>query len=327
MKTSRVLRSLCVIGLLFGIGVAAAIPAGAEPGRHGDEGSWPGDRSSHFPIDRDRPTTTCSGTLTSPGLLSGTYASNVVVSGLCVVNGGPTTILGNLTLSPGSGLNATFALNDVSGSGTTSLSVHGSVVVQSGAVLAMGCELNHSPCSDDPAAATGGTLTGSNTIYGNLIEFGALGSIVHASTISGNVFQLGGGGGLSCVPPTTGIFSLLQSPVFSDYEDNTIGGTLGIASLQTCYLGALRNNVSGNVLDWNNTFGDPDANEVNSNTVQGNMACFHNSPAVQYGDSTGGVPNQVGGWAIGECGFGVQLHNPVPSGPLTPISVRSPDQD
>ena len=43
-----------------------------------------------------------------------------------------------------------------------SLTVRGDVKVGYGAVLAMGCEPNFSPCSDDPNASTGGTLTGQN---------------------------------------------------------------------------------------------------------------------------------------------------------------------
>lgn len=338
MNLSRSIRSLCVAGLLSIIGVAMAAPAGAASfGGPNSGGSWPGHGSPHFPFHPPRPPATCSGTLSEPGLLSGTYASNVVVSGLCVVDGGPTTIWGNLTLAPGSGLNATFAVNDVAGTGTTSLTVHGNILVQSGAVLGMGCEPLHSPCTDDPNAGTGGTLSGSNTVAGSIYEFSPLGVIVHASTIGGNVVELGGGGGVSCNVPTTGVFSLLESPVFSDYEDNTIGGSLAIGGLQTCWLGALRNDVKGSVLDIRNTFADPDANEVISNTIHQNMVCFGNSPAVQFGDSSlesPSTPNQVGGFAFGECSFSTEQPNPAPNepptgmapyypaGPLTPISVK-----
>jgi hypothetical protein len=109
--------------------------------------------------------------------------------------------------------------------------------------------------------------------------------------------------------------------VFSDFENNSVGGSLAIAGLQTCWLGALRNVVHGTGLDIKNTFADPDANEVLSNTVEGSMVCLANSPQVLYGDS-GGVPNQVRGFAFGECGFGVEQPDPAPSGPLTPISVK-----
>jgi hypothetical protein len=329
MGISRLVRSLCVVGLLSGLGVAAATPVGAAPGPgHGSHGSWSGG-GWRFPVGPgwgQRPAT-CTGTLASLGLLAGVYRSGVVISGVCAVDGGAATVFGDLTLSPGSGLNATFALNDSpGGSGTSSLTAYGNIDVANGAVLGMGCEPNFSPCSDDPNAGTGGTLTGSNHVFGSITAWNSLGVIVHASTVNGSVIELGSGGGVNCNVPTTGIFSELQSPVFSDFEDNSVGGTLAIAGLQTCWLGALRNVVHGTALDIKNTFADPDANEVLSNTVEGSMVCSANSPQVQYGDS-GGTPNQVRGFALGECGFGVEQPNPAPTqtnpaGPLTPISVK-----
>ncbi len=133
--------------------------------------------------------------------------------------------------------------------------------------------------------------------------------IVHASTIGGNVNEFGGGGGVSCTVPTTGIFPVLQSPVFSDYEDNAIGGNFTISGLQTCWLSALRNKVQRSVVDTNNTFADPDADEVISNTIEGGMVCYGNSPAVQLGDSRG-VPNELRGLAVGESAFATTQPNP-----------------
>jgi hypothetical protein len=330
MRLSRVTRLLCATALMSGLGAAIALPAGASPRPgSGHQGSWFHQGSWRFPSRGFFPSpSTCSGTLDAPGVLAGTYHSSVVVSGVCAVDGGAATIFGNLTLSPGSVLNATFALNDSpGGSGTSSLTVLGSVNVLSNAVLGMGCEANAQPCTDDPNAATGGTLSGSNHVFGGLNAWSPLGVIVHASTINGSVNELGGGGGLSCDVPTSGIFSLLQSPVFSDYEDNSVGGNLVVTGLQTCWTGILRNNVGGSIIDAKNTFGDPDANEALTNTVQQNMWCFGNSPNVQYGDSDGS-PNQVRGFALGECGFNVLQPNPAPTptnpaGPLMPISVKS----
>jgi hypothetical protein len=79
--------------------------------------------------------------------------------------------------------------------------------------------------------------------------------------------------------------------------------------------------VRGSLFDAKNTMADPDANEVNTNVVRRNIACFNNSPAVQFGDSMGS-PNQVRGHAFGECGFHVKQPNPAPSGPLVLISVK-----
>jgi hypothetical protein len=345
MGTSRFVRVLSVVGLAAGVVVAAGAvaPAGASPGSgRGHEGSWYHGGSRHLPPGHPPPghlppgrTAVCSGSLATPGVLAGTYPGNVVVSGFCAVDGGPAVVLGNLTVSPGSGLDATFALNDVTGAGSSSLTVRGSLLVQSGAVLGLGCEPTFSPCSDDPDAATGGTLTSAGHVGGDLDAEQALGVIVHASTIGGNVVEHGGGGGVGCTVPATGIFSLLGSPVFSDYEDNAIGGNLLVQGLQTCWLGALRNTVRGSAAVLGNTFADPDADEVVSNTVHGSLACFGNSPAVQFGDSSG-TPDRVGGWAFGECAFGVTQPDPAanlpttpgssppyyPAGPPTPISVK-----
>ena len=264
---------------------------------------------------------TCTGTLTAPGVLAGTFRGNVVIKGVCAVNGGAAVIKGNLILAPGSVLNATFALNDVAGTGTSSLTVRGNVKVQRGATLAMGCEPNFSPCSDDPNAGTGGTLTGKNRVSGGVQASRALAVLLHASKIGENVSLRGGGGGVTCAVPTSGIFAFLKSPVFSDAEDNNIGGSLAIARLQTCWMGALRNHVQGNIFTAHNTMADPDANEVLANHVRGSIACFNNNPATQYGDSTSS-PNRVQGRAFGECAFNVRQPNPAPSGPLAPISVK-----
>ena len=264
---------------------------------------------------------TCTGTFKSPGVLAGKYKGTVVVIGVCAVNGGAAVIKGDLILAPGSALNATFALNDVAGTGTSSLTVKGDVKVRSGALLAMGCEPNFNPCTDDPNAGTGGKLTGQNKVFGDIRAFHALGVLLHASTIRGDVSLRGGGGAESCNPPFPGVFADLGSAPFSDAEDNSIGGNLTMTGLQSCWLGALRNSVRGNVFVAGNTMADPDAMEILANRVHGSIACFANSPAVQYGDSASS-PNQVKRHAFGECGFNVLKPNPAPDGPLAHISVK-----
>jgi hypothetical protein len=170
----------------------------------------------------------------------------------------------------------------------------------------MGCEPNASPCTDDPAASTGGTLTGQNTISSDVIASGALGVIIHASYIKGDVRETGGGGGLSCAPPTSGVFALMQSPVYSDYEDNTISGDLTVTGIQSCWFGSLRNMVKGDLRYTNNSLGD--------------IACSGNTPVVQYGDSSG-MPNRAHE-ASGECSFSAMQPNPAPSGPLSAVTVK-----
>ena len=152
----------------------------------------------------------------------------------------------------------------------------------------------------------------------------ALTVIIHASTINGNLTYNGGGGGVSCNVPETGILSAsaLNSPPYFDAEDNTIGGNLSITELQTCWMGALRNHVRGHVVSSNNTMASTDSDKVLANVISGGIACFDNSPAVQYGDS-GSSPNQVRGAAFGECAFNVTQPDPAPSGTQEPISVKS----
>jgi hypothetical protein len=109
--------------------------------------------------------------------------------------------------------------------------------------------------------------------------------------------------------------SLDNTPVYSDFEDTTVGGNLTIGGLQSCWLGTLRVHVGGSTTIVNNTMADPDAMEVGSNLISGNMTCFGNSAGgvatVQFGDG-GAAPNMVGGWASGQCGFNVQVLNPAP---------------
>jgi hypothetical protein len=261
---------------------------------------------------------TCSGTTGSPGVLAGFYAGNVVVTGVCDVDGGAALITGNLTLAPGSALNAAFAENDVAMKGKSSLTVFGNVSVGSGAILVMGCEEEYFSCIDNPDASS------QDQVNGYVEANQALTVIIHDSTINGNLTYNGGGGGLSCDIPDSGILAppALDSPPYFDAEDNTVGGNLSITDLQTCWMGALRNHVRGDLVDSNNTMGDPDGDEVLANVISGGIACFSNSPAVQYGDSDSS-PNEVRGAASGECAFNVKQPNPAPSGTPEPISVKS----
>ena len=260
----------------------------------------------------------CSGTPRSPGVLSGRH-SQVVVVGTCVVNSGPARVRGSVLVTRGSVLNAAFALNASMRGGSSSLAVGGSIFVRSRATLILGCEGAHFACFDDPHPKKP-TLSSSSSVGGSVIATGALGVIVHVSSIGGNVLQQGGGGGVTCTP--SGVFRQFKSPVYSDYEDNFVGGSMAVAGLRSCWFGALRNHVGHSVLVAGNKLADPDANEVVSNFVRGNMACFRNSPAIQFGDSHG-VPNLVGRFAFGQCGFRVLKPNPAPKGPLTHISVRA----
>jgi hypothetical protein len=167
--------------------------------------------------------------------------------------------------------------------------------------------------------------------------------VIQAVSIGGSATLLGGGGGVAGGAGSGGCFTSpiaapwsedpalsnpqTGSPQYSDFEDSTIGGSLRVIGLQTCYLGSFRDRVAGNVAFVGNTTSDPDGNELGSNLVGGNLACLGNLPATQFGDS-GAASNIAGGFAFGQCGFKVVLPNPAPSpsqpaGPLVHITVRT----
>jgi hypothetical protein len=270
---------------------------------------------------------TCTGTSANPGPLPGGTYTSVSVTGICAVNAGQVVVTGDVTVQAGAALVAAFANNDVGGSGTSGLTVDGNIDVDSGGTLLLGCEAAHFACADDPNQKNP-TLNSADTVKGSLIATDPLGVVVHLSTIGGDATQAGGGGGVSCTP--SGIFAKFGSPPYSDYEDNTIGGNLRITGLNSCWLGGLRNKVGGSVTYNNNTLADPDANEILTSQIAGNLICVGDSPPMEYGDSHG-HPNVVGGYATGQCAFDVGQPNPAPvpgkggnpAGPLAPIAVPS----
>lgn len=83
-------------------------------------------------------TSTCTGTVTSPGELTGTY-DNLVITGACVVQDGPVQVRGNLTVAQGAALTAIFGQDDLTSSGNSNLTVHGNFYVQQGASVMLGC--------------------------------------------------------------------------------------------------------------------------------------------------------------------------------------------
>ena len=262
-------------------------------------------------------TKTCSGTATAPGVLAGTYPGNVIVNGFCEVNAGQAVVAGNLTIAPGGGVVAAFALNDKTHNGFSSLTVKKNVTVGRAATLILGCEPNFFTCVDDTGKVP--SLQSRGTIGGSLLASQPLGILLHNSSVAGLVTENGGGGGLSCTPK--GIFKLFKSPVYSDYEDNIFGDSVSVTQVHSCWLGLLRNTVIGTLTFSSNKMADPDANEVLHNYVNRSLTCQANTPAVQYGDS-GSAPNAVKGPASGECSFSRLVPNPSPNGPLTPISIR-----
>jgi hypothetical protein len=258
------------------------------------------------------PTYNCTGGDVPPG----TYNS-IEISGICYMPTGNIVARGDLDVGPGALLDAVAPGDPTTGKPVVPATVFiaGNVSVGIGGVLLLGCSPNIS-CSNPPGISY-------DTVRGNVVATGAQGVVLHSATVRGNVYISGGGGGAAAeacsntVPmapdlePWSEDASLNFTPVYTDAEDDAIGGSLTVSGLTSCWLGSLRNQVGGSATFAGNTLGDPDGSEIVNNLVTGDMACSSNSPAVQFGDS-GAAPNIVGGSASGECGFDVVLPNPAP---------------
>lgn len=259
----------------------------------------------------------CSGSASAPGVLAGSFF-NVQVDGFCAVNGGSALVHGNLTVRPGSALVAAFALNDVSGHGTSSLTVNGNLKVDAGGAAVIGCLPTSFPCIDDPNQ-NAPTLSSHDRIGGNLVEVNPLGVVVHNTRIGGNVTETGGGGGFNCNP--SGVFALFGSPVYSDYEDTTVLGSLSIENLTSCWLGVARVNSGGGMWFVNDQLADPDAIEIISNNIGGDLVCSHDSRVWDSADAGAhqfpriAEPNTVGGTRRGQCKLSSPTHRGGSQGP------------
>src|SRR5215467_5351822 len=214
-------------------------------------------------------TTTCSGSPTAPGVLTGTVTSNVVVKGVCFVNSGPAVVSGDVTVSPGSALVSAFGMHN------SRLTVQGNVLVRAGAVALLGCIPSSFACLDDPNQSQP-TLSSHFTVGLDLRSNLALGVIVHNFSIAGDLIQTAGGGGVNCRPQ--GIFkAFMNSPVFSAYEVGTVGGDVRISSVHSCWMGVVQLTVGNTVVMFRNRLADPDAIEILSSNITGNLICRGNS--------------------------------------------------
>jgi hypothetical protein len=262
---------------------------------------------------------TCGGTARHPGVVKGTIPGDLDISGFCVVNAGPAIVTGRLVVDSGSVFAAVYAHNTKTHKGNSHLTVDGDVLVESGATAFIGCN-PESACLDDPNSKHP-TLVGTATIKGSIVSTSALGTIVHVTKIGGSVKHSGGGGGLNCNPQ--GIFkTVTMSPVFSDYEDNTIGGSLSITGMKGCYLGVLRNQIAHSASFKNNKLADKDAIEIGSNVIGGNLACSGNSMVWDTTELSPGSTfprqvklNTVRGKRSGDCMTESQRTKGGPTGP------------
>ncbi len=273
-------------------------------------------------------------TCTSGPVPAGNYRS-VLIAGICTMPSGHVNIWGDLTIAPGALLDAVTPGDPTSTPAVpATVYVGGNVWVLRGAALLLGCSPNIS-CAPPAAGIT------FDQVQGSLTAVGAQGVVLHDVSVGGDVSILGGGGGsvaASCAAqnpadPTNAALepwsedpALAFTPVYTDFEDGSIGGSLRVIGLNTCWLGTLRNWIDGSASFVHGTFGDPDAMEIGNNLIWGNLGCWNNSPAPQWGDS-GAAPDLVNGWAFGQCGFTTVLPNPPtaglpPGSPSTAVGVN-----
>jgi len=296
MKTMKAWRIVPAFALLaFGV-LANAGPAAASPP------PYPGH------------TYTCDGS--GGGVIPPGNYNSMLVTGVCYMPAGHINIGGNLTIASGALLDAVSPGDPVATPILPAIvTIAGNISVGSDGVLLLGCSPNASCPQGVTPDRVGGNVTANN----------ALGVVIHSTTIGGNVSVNGGGGGVAGAPLSGACFdttdfpppapwisdpNLAGIPVYTDAEDSTIGGNYSFTGIQSCWLGTLRDQIRGNATFAGNQMSDPDAMEVNNDLVGGNMSCFGNLPAVQFGE--GGQPSIVGGWGLGECGFNVLLPNPAP---------------
>ena len=283
MRAGLRLSGLVAAGTLLGsAGYAAAGPASALA-----------DGGTHV----------CSGTPTAPGVLAGSF-DNVAVDGVCFVNSGSALVHGNLTVRQGGALLAVFARNDQTGHGSSSLTVRGDLNVESHGTLLLGCFATSFPCLDDPNQSSP-TLNSHSQVDGNLTSVDPLGVILHDTRVGGNITERSGGGGLDCNPK--GVFAAFQSPVYSDYEDSSVGGNVSISHLTSCWLGVARVYVGGSLRFVDDRLADPDAIEILANHIEHNLTCTGNTTVWDSAELTNNLyprvleRNHVEGDRSGQC--------------------------
>lgn len=244
---------------------------------------------------------TCSGTLGAPGVLAGVHHGNVSVDGYCDVDAGKATVEGSLTLHPDSSLIAAYASSDEP-YGETSLTVTGNLRVQSGASALLGCEPGEFPCLDNSERY------GAVRIAGSLKASDPLGVVVHNGIVDGSIRETGGGGGESCEETSGPFLYIIGYPVYSDYEDSIVGKKLMVRDLTSCWLGIARVKIGGSMDILSDHLGDPDAIEILSNRIGGDLKCEDDKQNVwDSWDFTGELwpreaePNTVTGKRSGQC--------------------------
>jgi hypothetical protein len=206
---------------------------------------------------------------------AGTYRS-LTIAGTCTLTAtGTAHVKGNVVVRSHAILNTLT---------TGTFNVDGNLTVRNDGIAGLGCN-DEVGCPSESNDHIGGDLSGD----------GAWAVIVEQEHVGGSISIIGGGRSMDC--SSTALFG---GPFFATVHDSTVRGNVTVSGVHTCWFGLIRTTVGKNVKVTGNRFGDPDANEIVTNTVGGDLACFNNVPGAQIGDS-GGLPNVVGGKKLGEC--------------------------
>jgi hypothetical protein len=115
---------------------------------------------------------------------------------------------------------------------------------------------------------------------------------------------------------------LTASPDFTAVEFSHIKGDVRISDFDSCWLGVENNPIIGDVRLVDNQLADPDAVEIQSNSVKGDLTCLKNSAVWDSGDTPSGTlfpripaPNTVHGDRVGQCVLSSPTASGGPSGP------------
>jgi hypothetical protein len=109
--------------------------------------------------------------------------------------------------------------------------------------------------------------------------------------------------------------------VYSTYEDSAVHGDVMISGVRSCWMGVIREDVSGSMTINNNKMADPDAMEINSNQIAGDLTCMRNSMAWDSSEESNNLfprmpePNTVDGARVGQCVLSSSVTDNGPPGP------------
>ena len=209
---------------------------------------------------------------------SGTYAS-VVVAGPCTVDSGAVIrVHGSVVVQKGAMLDAQSA--------PATITVRGDVIGRAGSMVGLGCQPpeytgnSGHPCAVDPAGHS--TIT----VKGNVSIHGASGVFLNGIEVDRNVTVLGGG-----------------SEIPWSIKNNAIHGNLTVVGQTSEWIGILFNRIDRNVILAGITLtgaDDSTGTGTNSlfvvrNTIGRNIACGWIDPGVF------GYGNSIAGHALGQC--------------------------